>query len=112
MARASPESFRSLIPEALMSKLDNTMRLAFSAALFAVLALPHAAAAQGRGHGKDKHEGKEAKDARRGDDRDEHHRDGLVRSDAGTVVQPLVVTRKAKRIPPGLAKKRVTVPQA
>jgi hypothetical protein len=93
-----------------MSNLDNTIRLALATAAFAVLSLPHNALAQGRGHGGDKHESKAAK-AKRGDDnRDDDRR--LTRSAAGTVVQPLVVTPRAKRVPPGHAKRRVTTPQA
>src|SRR3954465_11369688 len=95
-----------------MSKLDRANRLAvLTGALFAVSSLPHAAAAQGKGHGKGKHEGKEAKAAKRDHD-DDHDGKTFVRSDAGTVVQPLVVTQRVKRVPPGLAKKRVTTPQA
>src|SRR4051794_15023868 len=95
-----------------MSKLDNTVRLAVTAGLCALIALPHAATAQGKGHGKAaKHEEREAKAGKR--DRDDHdEKNRLVRSDAGTVVQPFVVTQKVKRVPPGLAKKRVTTPQA
>jgi hypothetical protein len=95
-----------------MSKLDKATRCALStAALFAVLSLPHTASAQGKGHGKGKHEGKEAKAEKRDHD-DDHDGRRLVKSDAGTVVQPLIVTQRVQRIPPGLAKKRVTTPQA
>jgi hypothetical protein len=94
-----------------MSKLDHTIRLALATALFAGLSFPRDAVAQGKGHDKGRHEGKEAK----ADKKDHHDRDEkgrLIRSDAGTVVQPVVVTRKVKSVPPGLATRRVTAPEA
>src|SRR4051812_26685825 len=93
-----------------MSKLNNASRLAAAALMIAGFALPHTALAQGKGD-KGKHEGKEAKEARKHDDRDDD-REGRIRSDAGTVVQPIAVNPRAKRIPPGLAKKGVTTSRA
>jgi hypothetical protein len=89
-----------------MSKLSYTMRLAVATAFIAGLALPHTAAAQGKGKEKGKSEAKGRKD----DKRDEKGR--IVQTDNGTiVVTPLVVTQQQKRIPPGQAKKHVTILQ-
>jgi hypothetical protein len=89
-----------------MSKLNNAIRLALAAALVAGFGLPRIAVAQGKGHDKAKHVEKAAKPDK-GD-----HDARLVRAADGTIVQPLVVTQPARRVPPGLAKKPVTAPHA
>ena len=98
-----------------MSKLNNTIRLAFSAAMVAGFALPYAAMAQGRGHDKDKHDKKGEKVEKMEDNHDRKHDDDNERDEnrkvrtSSVTVQPIT---QGQRIPPGQAKKHVTTPQA
>lgn len=110
-----------------MSKLDNTIRLAFSAVMIAGLALPHSVMAQGKGKDKDKRAEKAEKsevkrEGKRDDDEDrnkdddknrdgEHEGNRKARTGPVTVVQPITDARTERRIPPGQAKKHVTTTQ-
>src|SRR3954469_9486940 len=95
-----------------MSKLNHAIRLAFSAVVVSGIALiPRSAMAQGKGHDKGKEERKAKSEAK-------HDVKQVVREEHGDVVDARRVTvvpvprTTVKRVPPGLAKKRVTTPQA
>jgi hypothetical protein len=96
-----------------MSKLNSTIRLAFSAALIAGFALPAAAIAQGKGHDKGKGGEKKAeraevkRDKKHDDDKGEKER--VVRV---TTVQPVTQVTTIQRVQPVKVKKYVTTVQA
>ena len=90
-----------------MSKLNKTIRLAFSAALVAGFALPHSAIAQGKGHDKDKGGEKKAEKAKG----DKKHDDDKVVTRVVTV-QPVTQVTTVQRVQPVKIKKHVTTVQA
>ncbi len=103
-----------------MSKLSNTIRIAFSAALVAGFALPHTAIAQDKGKAPDKGKQEEKKAAKvekakvngqraQGENKDREGR--RVKTATVTTVQPVARVATVQRVPPGQAKKHVTTLQ-